>query len=83
MIYWLWLVSKENGAFVHRDGVLPGVVPSHVMERLTVGFADEMDLCNECGMASRCHIIGPGGAKYCTVLFHDAIRPEWKLEDVA
>jgi len=82
MIYWLWLVDRR-GIHVHRDSVLPGVLPTHVMEMLTVRFADEMNLCHGCGMACRCHVIDPYGTKYCTVLFHDALRPQWSLEAVA
>jgi len=82
MTYWLWLTNRR-GSYVHRDSVLPGVVPSHVMELLTVGFAESMGLCHGCTMACRCHVIGPRGLKYCTVLFHDAVQPAWRLEAVA
>ena len=84
MNYWLWLRRRTGGGYVHQDSFLPGLVPESVLAMLTILFADrELHLCPECSMASRCHVIGLDGTKYCTVLFHDAVRPQWRLEDVA
>jgi len=83
MTYWIWLRRRSGEPTIHRDSLLPGVIPGRVMLMLSVGFADRMGLCAHCGMAGRCHVIGPAGEKYCTVLFHDAALPRWRLEDVA
>lgn len=83
MNYWLWLRRSNGEPYVHQDGFLPGLVPASVMEMLTCVFALELGLCQECSMASHCHVIGLDGTKYCTVLFHDATRPHWRLENVA
>ena len=83
MNYWLWLRKRNGDPVVRRDNFLPGLVPAAVLAMLTVAFADhELHLCGECTMASRCHVIGDDGTKYCTVLFHDAVRPAWPLERV-
>lgn len=83
MNYWIWLRRKDGRPFVHHDNFLPGLVPAHVVEMLTDRFAADLGLCGECSMASHCHVIDASGAKYCTVLFHDALRPAWRLESVA
>lgn len=83
MNYWLWLRRRDGTQFVCHGAFLPGLIPEHVVAMLTVAFAEEMHLCRECCMDSRCHVIGPSGVKYCTVLFHDAVRPTWRLEAVA
>lgn len=83
MNYWLWLRRRNGDAYAHCDGFLPGLIPTRVLEMLTVAFAEDLCLCRECSMAPRCHVIGPRGVKYCTVLFHDCVRPAWKMEAVA
>jgi hypothetical protein len=71
---WTWLYEP----------LLPGFIPGRVLDMMEVRFVeDELRLCRECEMACKCHVIEfPGGRKLCTVLFHDAVRPRWRLKDV-
>ncbi|MCE5279407.1 MAG: hypothetical protein ABFD92_02160 [Planctomycetaceae bacterium] len=82
MNYWIWLCRRDGSRRVHRDSFLAGLIPQRVIDMLTIAFADGLGLCHGCTMASRCHVIGPDGTKYCTVLFHDAVRPAWRIEAV-
>ena len=84
MHYWLWLRDRSGQRRVRSDSVLPGTVPDRVMELLTADFADSMGLCRECPLACRCHVIETdSGNKFCTILFHDTVRPSWHVQDVA
>jgi len=86
MYYWLWLRTKAGEPYLYRGLVLPGIIPDRVFDLLTDQFADSMGLCDECPLASHCHVIESGverGRKFCTVLFHDTVRPSWQPQDAA
>lgn len=84
MIYWIDLIGKAEEPYVFSDSFLPGIkIPERVIPKLRAEFADDMlDLCVLCDMDWKCHPIGAHGEKYCTIMFHDAIKPSWKLEEV-
>jgi len=68
----------------HHDCFLDGLIPEHVLELMianTVG--DKLDLCTGCETASKCHVIEEGtGKKYCPILFHDVVKPDWEVEQL-
>ena len=39
--------------------------------------------CHECGLDCYCHPYDEQGRKYCTVLYHDAVVPDWAIEDLS
>ena len=88
MQYAIWLRSKRTGEPVwHEDSILPGIVPDHVLDLMITGVIRELGMCWQCPLAGHCHIMvhvpGESGMPgLCTVLFHDAVKPEWKLEEV-
>jgi len=79
MQYWIYL--KINGKTIYcRDSFLDFNPRALSLSRADV--ADDLGICKDCPIDSRCHPIGWRGIKYCTVLFHDTIKPFWKIEDV-
>jgi hypothetical protein len=81
MYYWIWLKQHKKPL---EENIIPGlIVPERIEPMLTAQFAEEqLNLCENCEMACRCHPIDRKGRKWCTVLLNDAIRPSWKVEDV-
>ncbi len=64
---------------------LPGIIiPLRIEELLTSEWVEKYypEWCFECSMACHNHPIRPDGSKFCTILFHDAVKPKWKIEDV-
>jgi hypothetical protein len=93
MMYWIYLQRRRRGQPVgdpyrYYGSFLPGIIPDHVLDMMRcTGWRNEgvelLDICHTCDMDTRCHIIEVGtGRKYCPVLFHDAVQPNWRLEEV-
>lgn len=88
MQYSIILQGKNKDPEWFNYALLPGFIPEHVlnmMEALFVGR--ELGLCHDCPMACSCHVIWwdksyNHGKKLCTILFHDAVKPKWKLKNV-
>jgi hypothetical protein len=82
MHYWVILFRRGEISY-HYDYFLDGLIPRRVLEMTRDRFADELGLCRTCDLATRCHVIEePGGRKYCPILFHDVVRPAWKIEEL-
>jgi hypothetical protein len=66
------------------DYILPGLIPEHVLEMMRATYVrEQLGLCHDCQVAYQCHVIEhPTGRKYCPVLFHDAVKPAWRIEDL-
>lgn len=67
------------------DYMLPGIqVPVRVEPMLTIDWVEKNypEWCSHCDMDWRCHPHNEHGKKYCTILFHDAVKPKWELEEV-
>lgn len=75
--------EEDNEWYWFNDSFLPGFrIPERVLPLLMAEWADDRGFCPDCNMDTHCHPINAKGYKYCTILFHDAIRPKWKLKDV-
>lgn len=97
MHYEIDLLDKNGEPYYFRDVLLDGIIPKHVIEMMDPRFvSNELDLCKECPMDCHCHVLvldqdtinkkdgsGESYSKLCTVLFHDVVRPKWKLKDIA
>ena len=82
MIYWIALRDKRGWTH-HYDYFLDGIIPAHVIAMTTCVFAHDIGLCDGCTMAWHCHVIEPDtGEKYCTILFHDVVKPTWEMSKV-
>lgn len=80
MMYWIQL---KKGLF--QDAILPGLIPDHVFDLMVHNVVDEeLDLCRLCDVqGSRCHVIEEGtGRKLCPILFHDVVKPPWKVSQI-
>jgi len=84
MTYDVILMKKGEATFCSytlKDGKFDKEMLLHTRS----DFVERLGLCDKC-YGSMAHIIcndiDPGGYtnKYCPVLFHDLIKPRWKLE---
>ena len=72
------------GNKIFRQAFLPGImVPEKKEYLLTADMALKVGICDGCNLAYHPHPIDQNGYHWCTVLLHDAIKPSWKLSDVA
>ena len=84
MQYEIMLLNKRTKeAEWFSDAYLPGIIPDRILPALTIDYAEKWGLCENCGMDTYCHPINEEGFKYCTILFHDRVKPRWKLSEVA
>jgi hypothetical protein len=86
MHYWIFLTTKSGATVQFKDQILPGVVPDHVLDLMEAMFVEkELKLCKLCDVQGRrCHVIDEAtGRKLCPVLFVDAVKPPWTVQEVA
>lgn len=85
MYYWI-ILERKGGTEIyhHEENLLPGFLPERILPWMKAQFADEeFNLCENCDLDTRCHPIDKDGSKWCTVLLHDALKPTWKIKDIA
>ena len=95
MIYGI-ILDLGDGAEWYYDSILPGFIPDHMFDLMESRFVhDNLDICEHCPSDGRiCHVqitseeivhedgTIEGGRILCPYLFHDVVKPKWKLEDV-
>ena len=84
MMYGIILHTKTGPEWFH-DAILPGLIPDRVFDLMEANHvADVLDLCRLCDVhGARCHVIEePTGRKLCPVLFADAVKPPWTVDQV-
>jgi len=79
------ILMKKGEASFFSETLLDGLFPRELLLHTRSDFAERLGLCDKCyGCLAHiiCNDIDPGGYtnKYCPVLFHDLIKPAWKLE---
>ena len=87
MTYDIIFMKQGRISFFH-DSLLDGLFDKELLLHTRTDFVEKLGLCDKCyGRMAHiiCNDIDPGGYtnKYCPVLFHDLIKPTWKLEWVA
>lgn len=91
MTYSIMLLVKVKGqqeAHWVYDAILPGLIPDRIFDLMEARFVEEeLDLCKLCDVeGARCHVIQEDpehrGRKLCPILFHDAVQPAWRVEDI-
>ncbi|WP_022669487.1 hypothetical protein [Desulfospira joergensenii] len=89
MQYWIYLKKKpyapDYDYSCFQESFLPGIrVPARVEPMLKAAWVDENypEWCSHCEMDDKSHPIAMDGSKYCTMLFHDAIKPSWSLNEI-
>lgn len=89
--YMITLRGYRGEPYYFKDAWMPEMfIPSRVLSLMLCSFVDKMlGLCKyDCPLACHCHVCVRIPQqhdiywKFCTVLFHDAVKPQWKLEDV-
>ena len=86
LTYTIWLDVKGEPA--HQDFQTSKISRKTAMT-MTSTNCDRLGFCNtDCGLDNKCHPLvqdpdNPGTYfKLCTVIFHDAIKPEWGIEEL-
>jgi hypothetical protein len=87
MQYWIYIAKnrQRQDYKIVEEYFLPGFrIPERIENMITVAWVEKHfpDWCRHCGMDDKSHPISHDGSKFCTVLFHDAVRPDWRLENV-
>ena len=82
LTYWIHVYVKGEPT-IFEEALLP-FIPERVVKLTNAQHVDnELGLCELCDMDEHCHPINSEtGEKYCTVLFHDLIKPKWKIKQV-
>ena len=90
MHYSIILRDKKTGEpYWFEDSILPGIFPDSTFDAMLDSVVDSLGLCAKCDVAgARCHIIDESKdengfcRKLCPILFHDVVRPKWRVKDV-
>ena len=82
MFYSIWLKDRKGEPFNWEDGFLPGIIPAHQIEHTACQFVEALGICKTCE-GTLAHVIEEGtGRKFCPILFHDLLKPKWKVRDL-
>ena len=88
-VYSVWI--RRRGEIVEfNESLLPHIVaPDRAIQNMRAEVVDRLGLCVDCQVAFKCHVIiwvhkygREVGEKYCPVLFNDAVKPKWKVEEL-
>jgi len=94
MTYYIDLKKGKYDYRVFSDYMLDGIIPERTLELMEARNVDEkIGLCALCDVHGvRCHVMvkipdedtpyGESYKKLCPVLFHDVIKPKWKVSQV-
>jgi len=82
--YYTYL-RKRGEIILFSETLLDGLFDEELLLHTRSDFVEKLGLCDKCyGSITHiiCDDIDPDGYtnKYCPVLFHDLIKPAWKLE---
>lgn len=85
MQYWIWLNKKGEPKFF-QDALLD-IYPRRTFDLMEFNQVPEMlGMCHECGMDTKCHVMEwideRTSRKLCPILFHDVVKPPWKLSQI-
>ena len=87
-----YYINLKKGTF--EDYFLPGIIPERVLQLMEANTVDEqLGLCAKCDVHGiRCHVMvqipedethyEEAYKKICPVLFHDVVKPKWKVSQV-
>ena len=81
-------LEKQGEVSVYSETLLDGIFDKELLLHTRNDFVEKLGFCDRC-YGQILHIISndidPGGYtnKYCPILFHDLIKPVWKLKQVA
>ena len=75
-----------NKGWTHYSLLFAPVTERNLINMITANV-ERLGICDACDFDSRAHVIWwkdepDRGHKLCPIIFHDAIGPTWKLEDV-
>ncbi|RMG02753.1 MAG: hypothetical protein D6726_06965 [Nitrospirae bacterium] len=83
MVYGIIIRNRKKGgdAEWHIEGLLPGVIPEKALSNTHESVAEKLGLCKDCS-GTLSHVIDfATGKRYCPILFHDVVKPKWKIKD--
>jgi len=65
------------------------LIPKRIIDLMECREVEQMGICDGCPLAYKAHVLEPISQnsdtyrKLCPVLLHDAIKPDWNIEDLA
>jgi len=82
------ILNKRGKIIFFTETLLDGLFDKEFVLHTRTDFVERLGLCDKCcGRITHviCNDVDPGGYtnKFCPVLFHDLIKPSWKLQDVS
>ncbi len=85
MHYWIYL-KKKGELILFEDSLLP-IYPQRTIDLMEFNkVPTKIGMCHECNLDTRCHVmeeIDKGTYRsLCPILFHDVVKPSWKLKDI-
>lgn len=80
--YSVHVMAKGEEA-LFEEAILPGIYPARQIGHTFARFVEStLGLCETCE-GRVCHVIEEGtGKKFCPILFHDLVRPKWRVQDL-
>ncbi len=85
MQYWIYL-RKNGEPKLFRDSILD-IFPRRTFDLMEFNKVPEkLGMCDECNLNSHCHVMEEidefSSRLLCPILFHDVIKPPWKLSEI-
>ena len=87
MHYSIDLRDSHGERYWFDDVILPGLFPDATFDAMECQVVESLGLCAKCTeQCFHCHILDWIGEyrarKLCPILFHDVVRPTWKLSEI-
>ena len=88
MYYWIWLRKGKKGDPIFFQDSRLDIFPKRTIDLMEFNQAPEKTgICHDCHLDTHCHVMVEIAKdtyrKLCPVLFHDVIKPPWKLSEIA
>ena len=85
MQYWIYL-NKNGEPKLFQDSLLD-IYPKRTIDLMEFNKVPEkIGMCHECSLNCHCHVmeeIKEGTYRLlCPILFHDVVKPPWKLSEI-
>lgn len=85
MYYWIWL-NRKNKLILFEDYILD-IFPKRTIDLMEFNKVPEkIGMCDDCNLNSHCHVMERIAENtfrlLCPILFHDVVKPRWKLSEI-
>lgn len=85
MYYWIWL-RKKGEIKLFQDSILD-IFPKRTIDLMEFNKVPEkVGMCDNCNLNCHCHVMEEIKKDtyrlLCPILFHDVVKPPWKLSEI-